>query len=647
MATVDTCSRRSFVASVGLAASSALFTKAEAAAADDFYSASALPSNDAIDFLYIDSVELSLGDEQNIVISLKDHAGVSIAWLTVIDVESGSSERIQLTKTFDNSLLFRSHVAQTGIQEIARLEFKVDDECLVLDFADTDVSYRSYSVVDSGSTYSRNVESGPELKVYAAGGEEGVSESPSIEEAVGTVMATAGVARSASVNAARSLTIALDPGHVGSDSGATSFGLTEAEANWKIAQYCKAELETYKGVRVVYTVTPDNPVSPSRDLQDRVQRAVDQGANVLVSLHINSSGGQGAEIWAPYNTDYNAETHSVGVKLGEKILAQLSGLGLKNRGVKFRVIEDDTNDPKWDYDGGVSADYYGIIRYARRNNLPAIIVEHAFIDNWSDYDKYLSSDAKLQSLGLADANGIASYFGLAHAEGTVYRLYYAGTKDHHYTMDENEYRVLATRGWEQEGVAWYGAVNWGTGGGGSSVPVTRTPIMGASKASAEQMAIYYRDIVGELTYPSDVYSSYGASQLIDFCAIVLQEAQAEGVRAEVVFAQAMKETGWLRFGGAVKAEQCNFCGLGAVNSAPGNAASFKDVRTGIRAQVQHLKAYASTDPLVQACVDPRFDLVKRGCAPLLEDLNGKWAVPGDGYGESIAKMIDTMLQGGR
>ena len=647
MATVDTCSRRSFVASVGLAASSALFTKAEAAAADDFYSASALPSNDAIDFLYIDSVELSLGDEQNIVISLKDHAGVSIAWLTVIDVESGSSERIQLTKSFDNSLLFRSHVAQTGIQEIARLEFKVDNECLVLDFADTDVSYRSYSVVDSGSTYSRNPESAPELKVYAAGGEEGVSESPSIEEAVGAVMATAGVARSTSVNAARSLTIALDPGHVGSDSGATSFGLTEAEANWKIAQYCKAELETYKGVRVVYTVTPDNPVSQSRDLQERVQRAVDQGASVLVSLHINSSGGQGAEIWAPYNTDYNAETHSVGVKLGEKILAQLTGLGLKNRGVKFRVIEDDTNDPKWDYDGGVSADYYGIIRYARRNNLPAIIVEHAFIDNWSDYDKYLSSDAKLQSLGLADANGIASYFGLAHAEGTVYRLYYAGTKDHHYTMDENEYRVLATRGWEQEGVAWYGAVNWGTGGGGSAVPVTRTPIMGVSKASVEQMATYYRDIVGELTYPSDVYSSCGASQLIDFCAIVLQEAQAEGVRAEVVFAQAMKETGWLRFGGAVKAEQCNFCGLGAVNSAPGNAASFKDVRTGIRAQVQHLKAYASTDPLVQACVDPRFDLVKRGCAPLLEDLNGKWAVPGDGYGESIAKMIDTMLQGGR
>lgn len=227
------------------------------------------------------------------------------------------------------------------------------------------------------------------------------------------------------------------------------------------------------------------------------------------------------------------------------------------------------------------------------------------------------------------------------AEGVpVYRLYHEGTLNHHYTKDYNEYQVLAGRGWKQEGVAWYGVAE-------DTVPVSRTPIMGVSQASVEQMAAYYRKNVGESTYPASVYTNYGAPTLQDFCTIVLEEAKAEGVRAEVVFAQAMKETGWLRFGGAVKVEQCNFCGLGAVNSAPGNAASFRDVRTGIRAQVQHLKAYASTDPLAQACVDPRFDLVKRGCAPLLEDLNGKWAVPGDGYGESIAKMIDTMLQGGR
>ena len=192
------------------------------------------------------------------------------------------------------------------------------------------------------------------------------------------------------------------------------------------------------------------------------------------------------------------------------------------------------------------------------------------------------------------------------AEGVpVYRLYHEGTLNHHYTKDYNEYQVLGQRGWKQEGVAWYGVAE-------DAVPVSRTPIMGASQASVEQMVAYYRKSVGESTYPASVYTNYGAPTLQDFCTIVLEEAKAEGVRAEVVFAQAMKETGWLRFGGAVKVEQCNFCG-----------------------------------PLAQACVDPRFDLVKRGCAPLLEDLNGKWAVPGDGYGESIAKMIDTMLQGGR
>ena len=153
------------------------------------------------------------------------------------------------------------------------------------------------------------------------------------------------------------------------------------------------------------------------------------------------------------------------------------------------------------------------------------------------------------------------------AEGVpVYRLYHEGTLNHHYTKDYNEYQVLAGRGWKQEGVAWYGVAE-------DTVPVSRTPIMGVSQASVEQMAAYYRKNVGESTYPASVYTNYGAPTLQDFCTIVLEEAKAEGVRAEVVFAQAMKETGWLRFGGAVKVEQCNFCGLGAVNSAPGNAAS--------------------------------------------------------------------------
>ncbi|WP_297673004.1 S-layer homology domain-containing protein, partial [Slackia sp.] len=166
-------------------------------------------------------------------------------------------------------------------------------------------------------------------------------------------------------------------------------------------------------------------------------------------------------------------------------------------------------------------------------------------------------------------------------------------------------------------------------------------IMGSSNCTVDQMVGYYND--SKAAYPSNVYLSKGAASIADFARIVVEEAEMEGVKAEVVFCQAMKETGWLKFGGSVKPEQCNFAGLGATDSSV-SGATFPDVRTGVRAQVQHLKAYASTEPLVNPCVDERFKYVQRGSAPTLTELNGKWAVPGNGYGEGIYSMILTLRQ---
>ena len=100
----------------------------------------------------------------------------------------------------------------------------------------------------------------------------------------------------------------------------------------------------------------------------------------------------------------------------------------------------------------------------------------------------------------------------------------------------------------------------------------------------------------------------------------------------------MYETGWLQFGGSVKAEQCNFGGIGAVNTSAAGVA-FGNVRIGLRAQTQYMKAYASTEPLNNVCVDPRFNKVDRGIAPCLEDLDGRWAVSGVGYGKRIALIV--------
>ena len=177
---------------------------------------------------------------------------------------------------------------------------------------------------------------------------------------------------------------------------------------------------------------------------------------------------------------------------------------------------------------------------------------------------------------------------------------------------------------------------------GSPTDLSLYSIMGTPFVSDSDLAGYYKKKVGESTYPAAVYSSFGAPSIDEFCSIVFEEACAEGVHPEVVFCQSMIETGWLRFGGSVKAEQCNFAGIGAVSTSA-SGTSFPDVRTGVRAQVQHLKAYASLSPLNKACVDPRFNLVERGCAPLLTDLDGRWAVPGDGYGNRIYRLVSELI----
>lgn len=172
-------------------------------------------------------------------------------------------------------------------------------------------------------------------------------------------------------------------------------------------------------------------------------------------------------------------------------------------------------------------------------------------------------------------------------------------------------------------------------------------IMGDTTTTVDQMVKYYESSNKE--YPAIELGKGGAFTLKEFCQIYYEEAEAEGVRAEVAFTQAMKETGWLQYGGIVKISQFNFAGIGALDgNAQGECASFKDVRTGIRAQIQHLKAYGCKEPLKNEVVDPRFDKVKRGCAPYVEYLGQKenpeglgWATAAN-YGKQIVSMIKVL-----
>jgi N-acetylmuramoyl-L-alanine amidase/Mannosyl-glycoprotein endo-beta-N-acetylglucosaminidase len=121
-----------------------------------------------------------------------------------------------------------------------------------------------------------------------------------------------------------------------------------------------------------------------------------------------------------------------------------------------------------------------------------------------------------------------------------------------------------------------------------------------------------------------------------------EEAGIEGVNYDIAFCQMCVETGFLRFGGDIRPEQNNFAGLGAIGGGS-EAASFPSARIGVRAHIQHLKAYASLEPLVQEVVDPRFRFVTRGIAPLIDQLSGRWSADLD-YGTKISAMLKRLYE---
>ena len=205
----------------------------------------------------------------------------------------------------------------------------------------------------------------------------------------------------------RNKVVVLDPGHGGSDGGAAANGLVEKNLTLKIAQYCKEELKKYSGVTVYMTRSTDVAVG----LEERVQMAKNWGADVFVSIHMNSASpaATGAEVWYP-NSSYNSEIHNNGQKLASDIENELVSLGLANRGVKIRNSESGSK-----YSDGSIADYYSVIRNSKLAGFPGIIVEHAFLTNSADAEK-LKQESFIKKMGIADATGIAKYFNLSKEE---------------------------------------------------------------------------------------------------------------------------------------------------------------------------------------------------------------------------------------
>ena len=163
-------------------------------------------------------------------------------------------------------------------------------------------------------------------------------------------------------------------------------------------------------------------------------------------------------------------------------------------------------------------------------------------------------------------------------------------------------------------------------------------IMGQATATVAQMQAYIKKVNPEVS-----------NSVIKMISVYITEGELEGVRGDIAFAQSCLETSNFTFAGsAVTLDQNNFCGLGVTSTGmKGN--SFKTPTEGIRVQIQHLQAYASTERLQNRCVDPRYTYVTRGCAPYVEQLGiqenpkGQGWAAGKDYGKQIIEILNNII----
>lgn len=366
--------------------------------------------------------------------------------------------------------------------------------------------------------------------------------------------------------------ICLDAGHVGSRYNQSPVVKTyyESAMVWKLHLKLKAQLEA-RGFEVMTT-----RVNIDTNLGVYERGTASKGCDVFLSLHSNACGTESVDypvVYRAYDNKNNVD--ALALKIAKKV-GELMGTAQAGRTATRKNSS-----------GG---EYYGVLRGARAVGTPYyMLIEHSFHTN-TKATKWLSEDANLDKLAVAEADILAEFFGME-----------------------------------------------------SSTTTEKTAIMGKAQATASQMAAFCLSKNASPQLPSCTVE--------ELARMFIEEGEAEGVRGDVAFAQSLHETGYFKYGGIVTPEMNNFAGIGALNgNATGQAASFPDPRTGVRAQIQHLKAYASTEALVNACVDPRFSLVARGVAPYVEWLGAAdnpqgrgWAVPGAGYGANIVKLLGQIL----
>lgn len=179
--------------------------------------------------------------------------------------------------------------------------------------------------------------------------------------------------------------IVIDPGHGGTDPGATGFGLKEKDLNLSLSLKIAGELLPYN-CTVMLTRKEDIFLS----LKERVDFANSLNAVLFLSIHTNSGGGTGFESFI--YTDASSLSRKYHEIIHSKVASYLKTFNLPDRGMK-------------------TANFYVL----RLTKMPAVLLENLFIDNKQDV-AHLKDTAFMAGLAGAIASGVADALDLSYKE---------------------------------------------------------------------------------------------------------------------------------------------------------------------------------------------------------------------------------------
>lgn len=375
-----------------------------------------------MEYFLVDSPVVDNSVTENFVLSLNNTEGYSDFRITV-KKSDGSTFDLESNEQVDNLVKFLRvfSAEEKGEYLVASLHYSLNGEKYYLNFSDLGMNVK-FGVDQEYTGYDETL---PDMTEDITEEEEELNNSViqvtdvnnASEDVAEGMMAQDFPAAMALIDedidtqSNEGITLCLDPGHGGAESGTLNYNGTglEKDYNLKIAKYCYDELQKYN-CKVVMTRSTDKYMT----LEERAEYAKQQGAQYLISFHLNASVSHkayGAEVYYP-NTNWRPDISEKGKVMAQSIQNELVKLGLYDRGIKFRTIDINEYPNPHRYDDNSIADYYGVIRNAKTRGITGLIIEHCCMDNESDFNKYLGSEEKIKQLGVADANGIVAALGL-------------------------------------------------------------------------------------------------------------------------------------------------------------------------------------------------------------------------------------------